>query len=224
MRQKYPQFSPFVYCANNPIKLVDPNGMEIYVEVEESSNGVYTVVGGTLNKDKNIYVVKNGERTGEILGQTFTKYSFFGNDGNIVVGATIDLNDMSGQNFLDDFMKNTPDLITYIFDEEKGGRINGNCDFKNIGNKGVNNISQYHNRGMRINTGDGVKIATARDIGDFAAGYIAGKNGIPKLSTRIAFDIYQGGIEPNVTKMAENIGYRKGKNTYYLNNANMSWK
>ena len=26
MRRKYPNMSPFVYCANNPIKLVDPNG------------------------------------------------------------------------------------------------------------------------------------------------------------------------------------------------------
>ena len=28
MADKYPHISPYTYCANNPIKLVDPNGME----------------------------------------------------------------------------------------------------------------------------------------------------------------------------------------------------
>lgn len=31
MRGKYPNMSPFVYCANNPIKLVDPNGEDVKI-------------------------------------------------------------------------------------------------------------------------------------------------------------------------------------------------
>ena len=36
MASKYPSLSPYVYCANNPVKLVDPNGEEIG-DVDEAS-------------------------------------------------------------------------------------------------------------------------------------------------------------------------------------------
>jgi len=31
MADKYPSMSPYVYCADNPVKLVDPNGEEVYI-------------------------------------------------------------------------------------------------------------------------------------------------------------------------------------------------
>ena len=38
---KYPSLSPYVYCANNPVKLTDPNGEEIVLETiyKKDANG-----------------------------------------------------------------------------------------------------------------------------------------------------------------------------------------
>jgi RHS repeat-associated protein len=43
LAQKYPQFSPYVYVANNPIKNIDPDGKKI---VDANGNIIYTQKGG----------------------------------------------------------------------------------------------------------------------------------------------------------------------------------
>lgn len=42
MSDKYPSLSPYVYCAWNPVKLVDPDGMEI--NPVYGSDGTFRVV------------------------------------------------------------------------------------------------------------------------------------------------------------------------------------
>ena len=47
MSDKYPSLSPYVYCANNPVKLVDPNGEEYRIPPWLLLKGIARVVEAT---------------------------------------------------------------------------------------------------------------------------------------------------------------------------------
>ena len=55
---KYPSLSPYVYCANNPVKLVDPNGETIVIQGED---GEHTFTPGQQcnSTDKNVQAAWN---------------------------------------------------------------------------------------------------------------------------------------------------------------------
>ncbi|MCQ2230030.1 MAG: RHS repeat-associated core domain-containing protein, partial [Bacteroidales bacterium] len=40
MAEKYSNMGAYVYCANNPVKLVDPDGRKIVVHDKESQNSI----------------------------------------------------------------------------------------------------------------------------------------------------------------------------------------
>lgn len=59
LAEKYPGVSPHVYCLDNPVLYVDPNGM--YTEVAANKDGTYTVVNSKFNDDKSIYIVSQNK-------------------------------------------------------------------------------------------------------------------------------------------------------------------
>ena len=63
MADKYPSISPYAYCAWNPVKLVDPDGRDIYrLDAESGSLMLY-------KKNKKNYDVIEVGTTNKLAGQ-----------------------------------------------------------------------------------------------------------------------------------------------------------
>ena len=79
LSEEYPDWTPYRYGLNNPIKYTDPTGLLESTDVKENQDGSYTVVNAKNDGDNNIYVVNNAkeqQRTGEVIGQTQNPWDF----------------------------------------------------------------------------------------------------------------------------------------------------
>ena len=227
LADKYPNVTPYLYCNGNPIMLVDPTGEWIAVVSNDDTGTSYTVVGGSVDvEDCNVYVVGKDydpnsgikPQGATILGQTATPYSFCNEKGNIVPGAVINMEDKSGDAFLAQFQNNDISLFGYVMPtwaSNESGHNGGGCDFK---------YGADVNRGMPLSILGG-KIGTARDVGNFAAGYLAARKGLSYRATMWAFDKYQNRNgsstgEPPVSRWAQMLGFGYGQDARRANNFN----
>ncbi|MBO4655992.1 MAG: RHS repeat-associated core domain-containing protein [Bacteroidales bacterium] len=62
MSDKYPSLSPYTYCANNPVKLMDPNGEEVYIYGNDDNKN--TIVNSLNQHFENITI--GYDKTGKL--------------------------------------------------------------------------------------------------------------------------------------------------------------
>ena len=91
LADKYPSISPYSYCAWNPIKLVDPDGRDIW-EIDSKGN----VVSHTEDKHRDAFYVVNakGERTGDFV--EFKYGTVKASTNTAEGGGTYDLYEVNG--------------------------------------------------------------------------------------------------------------------------------
>lgn len=214
--EDYYHVSPYAYCMNNPINAIDPDGRSTWVIYQ--GNGQYQVVGGSLNdRDRNIYSGYFNEKQVFIpqrsigISSSITSFYNSDHDGGWQTQSIINMNDRSGDRFLSQIIGNNPPMFD---DYMMNARNNQPYDFKVTNGTGEKYEKEQFYRGMPIGvTGNGQTIySSARDIGNMAAGYVAAVNGMSWEASRMAFDMYQGGVEGISTRNAEYYGWKMGYN------------
>ena len=73
MFEKYFWMSPYAYCANNPVKYVDPSGETIEIALEEKKHKDDDVGKTVIYKDGKLYN-KNSDGT---IGEEYTENSLY---------------------------------------------------------------------------------------------------------------------------------------------------
>ena len=232
LAEKYYSISPYVYCAGNPVNLVDRDGKS--TKVKRNEDGTYEVIGGDLSDgDLNIYVYQEDDEgnyipTGVSIGKTTSLTSFYnadadGGKGEWAILSRIDLNDKSGKDFITHIVDANEPLVIYAIKALPGGMN----DFKTSNgtrDKSDNNRDIYRGMPLGSSSNGVLYISSARDIGNMAAGYEAGIHGLSWLATRILFDGLQSitdqklSFEKQSSVNAEYYGWNNGHKKYERKN------
>ena len=186
MFEKYFWMTPYAYCANNPVKYVDPSGEEISTHTDAEGNVVAVYNDGDNNVyrhngDRNytnselklLYSNSNTSAGGEKMGETEFWDEFISPEtGNVMTNIRIQF----GKSFMPIIQRMHEESLNMnlveIAMESKGS---GKFNIKN----------KYINVGALLNG----KYATSRSAGNFLAGYNASTGSYKGV--RIRFNKFQ---------------------------------
>ena len=115
MADKYPSISPYAYCAWNPVKLVDPDGREVYITGDEKSKEEALRQIQQKSKNMAFSIDKNGKLTfsgkakskaekymARIIESREVQVNLQVQDHSNYNGETIDIGGFGGNNLSDD--------------------------------------------------------------------------------------------------------------------------
>ncbi len=183
MSDKYPSLSPYVYCADNPMRLVDPSGEDISTHIDKDGNVIQSYNDGNLgiymhsDAEINDYNV-NGTRLEndfeKLVGFTLYEKSF-------ERGGKIDL----GSNQAEQWLKAFEGSFSRAWTNPLASLL---IYATNAGNGDVFDPKSYFLNGSQIS--EGVYVSP-RDLGNFAAGLFGRLSGLPKERTLASFGAFQ---------------------------------